>query len=189
MQRTIFPKSPTQDESTKYNAPQGFSMEMGFVMIIIALSGLFWPEFFNLNLSIMHSLVLAISGLLAIWSGLTLKRRLTFYISLGLGVFFLLNAVLGVLVGEPGVPRFGFFSEEEIKTIAPGFLELSTYDHVMHGILSLAFLWDAFFWKKRVHPDQGPHISKRFMAIAKVGVVLFIIFIVLLSVRLILGYP
>jgi hypothetical protein len=160
-------------------------MEIGFVMIIIALSGLFWPQFLNLNLSIMHCLVLAVSGVLAVWSGLTSNRRTTFRISLGLGVFFLLNAVLGVIVGEPGSPRFGFFSDQEIQEVAPGFLELSVFDHFMHGILAVAFLWDAYLWEQR--EEVRKRTSKRFVTMAKVGVVLFIIFFVLLSVALIQG--
>ena len=154
-------------------------------MIIIALSGLFWPQFLNLNLSIMHCLVLAVSGVLAVWSGLTSNRRTTFRISLGLGVFFLLNAVLGVIVGEPGSPRFGFFSDQEIQEVAPGFLELSVFDHFMHGILAVAFLWDAYLWEQR--EEVRKRTSKRFVTMAKVGVVLFIIFFVLLSVALIQG--
>jgi hypothetical protein len=187
MQRTLFRNSPTQDDSTNYNPTQGFSMELGFVMIIIALSGLFWPEFLNLNLSIIHCLVLAVSGLLAIWSGLTLKRRRTFYISLGLGVFFLLNAVLGALVGEPGVPRFGFFSDKDIESIAPGFLELATFDHIMHGMLAIAFLVEAYFWRGRLEPQPVSHLPKEIITTSKVGVALFIVFIVLLSVGLIRG--
>lgn len=185
MPKTLFQSSPTQDESTRYNAPQGFSMEIGFVMIIIALSGLFWPQFLNLNLSIMHCLVLAVCGALAIWNGLALNKRRNFHISLGLGFFFLLNAVLGVIVGEPGTPRFGFFSPEKVQEMAPGFLELAVYDHLMHGILALAFLWDAFLWEQR--EETRIRATKRFVRTAIVGVILFIIFFVLLSVALIQG--
>jgi hypothetical protein len=185
MSKNFFQNTSTQDETTRYNAPQGFSMELGFVMILIALSGLFWPQFLNLNLSVMHCLVLAVSGILGIWCGLTMNRRTTFYTTLGLGIFFLLNSVLGILVGEPGATQFGFFSNGDIRSMAPGFLELGTLDHMMHGILSIAFFWDAFLWRERLHNGKFTQSSKKLLAITKVGVFLFIVFLVLLSVALI----
>ena len=184
MEKTYYPKSSfpnQQSDKNIYNSYQGFGMEVGFVMLLIAFTGLFWPRFFNLNLTFMHSLILATSGLLAVWTGLMTDRQKIFRITLGLGVFYLLNAVLGPLVGEPGSGRFGFFSGETIQTTAPGFLELSYFDHLMHSILALAFFREAYFCRSQIRRTKL--IPNKFVKImAKISIAFFMIFLILLLV-------
>lgn len=137
------------DSHSLYNPPQMVSMDIGFVMLFLAICGVFQPTFLGLSLSPMHSLVLAVSAILAIWSGFLDDRKKAFYINVGLGSFFTLNAIAGILLGQPGTQTFAGMNvtDEMILNGAPGFLELSSIDHVLHAVLALAFFSGAIAWK------------------------------------------
>ena len=96
----------TQSEKDRYYSSQGVEMELGLIMILIGFLGLFWPGFLGLALTIVHCLILAVTGLVAVWSGMTMERKKVFYVSLLLAIFYLLNTVIGYLIGEEGTPRF-----------------------------------------------------------------------------------
>lgn len=127
-----------------YNSTFTVVWDVGVVLIMLAIGGALDPHFLGLNLSFMHCLVLAASGLLAFYSGVTARRN-AFIINLLLGSFFFLNAVLGILVGDRGNLRIGYGTSEDIFVkFFPGFLELSTADHTLHFIIATLFLIDAY---------------------------------------------
>jgi hypothetical protein len=151
------PHQLTQKVTTKkkgrlnsfYNSTFAISWDIGVVMIMIGAVGFFNADFLGLKLSFMHSLVLVTFGALAIWSGMTTKRR-AFIINLSSGIFFLLNSFLGILVGDRGQLKLGYgTSEDVIVKMAPGFLELSTFDHVFHFVLAVFFFIEAYSWKSK----------------------------------------
>ena len=43
-----------------------------------------------------------------------------------------------------------------ILKVMPGFLELTSIDHVLHGVLALAFFSEAIAWRIYLRKD-GPH--------------------------------
>jgi hypothetical protein len=132
-----------------YNSTFAITWDIGVVMIILAVAGVFDSHFLGLHLSFMHCFVLAIFGLLSVWSGVTTKRR-SFVINLVAGVFFLMNSVLAFLAGDRGHLKIGYGSNEDmIVKMAPGFLELSTFDHIFHLCLGLFFLLVAYLWKSK----------------------------------------
>lgn len=132
-----------------YNSTFAISWDIGVVMIMIGAVGFFNADFLGLKLSFMHSLVLVSFGALAIWSGMTTRSR-AFIINLSSGIFFLLNSILGILVGDRGQLKLGYGSSEDlIVKIAPGFLELSTFDHVFHFVLAVFFFIEAYSWKSK----------------------------------------
>lgn len=132
-----------------YNSTFAITWDLGMVMIGIAVAGIFDSHFLGLNLSFMHCFVLAASGLLAIWSGMA-DRQKAFVINLVLGVFFMLNAVLGFLVGDRGHLKIGYGGSEDLMVkFAPGFLELSTFDHIFHFVLAVFMLIEAYSWKRK----------------------------------------
>lgn len=133
--------------NTDYNSTFAITWDIGVVMILLAVAGGFDSNFLGLHLSFMHSFVLAAFGALAILSGFTSQRK-AFLINLVCGIFFLLNAILGFLVGDRGHLKLGYgTSEDFIVKFAPGFLELSTFDHLLHFALAVFFLIIAYFWK------------------------------------------
>jgi hypothetical protein len=143
-----------------YNSTFAITWDIGVVMIMLAIAGAFDANFLGLDLSYMHCFVLGVFGILAIWSGMTTQRK-AFIINLVSGVFFLLNAVLGFLVGDRGHFKFGYGTSEDLMVkFAPGFLELSIYDHILHFALAIFFLVVAYSWKSKTL-DFPENISKR----------------------------
>ena len=150
--QSLTPQTPNQvhtDSHSLYNPPQMVSMDIGFVMLFVAICGVLQPTFLGLALSPMHCFVLSVSAVLAIWSGFLDDRKKAFYINLGLGTFFTLNAVAGIILGQPGTQTLASMNVTDamILKIAPGFLELTSIDHALHGVLTLAFFSEAIAWK------------------------------------------
>jgi hypothetical protein len=108
-----------------------------------------------------------------------MERRRVFYVAMGLGVFYLLNAFLGYFIGEEGPAQFGFLSDEKIKQVAPGFLELSLYDHLMHLIFSVGFFIVAFH-SKREHFKVNEVKTKFKIRLTIMGTIMSLIFFVIL---------
>jgi len=148
-------KAPAKKTTSKrlmnsfYNSTFAISWDIGIVMMMIGVVGFFKPDFLGLSLSFMHSLVLVGFGALAVWSGMA-KKNVAFRINLLSGIFFLLNSILGLLMGDRGHLRLGYgTSEDMIVKFAPGFLELSTIDHLFHIVLAVFFFIEAYSWKRK----------------------------------------
>ncbi len=132
-----------------YNSTFAITWDIGVVMIIIAICGIFDPHFLGLNLGFMHCFVLTAFGLLSIYSGVTTRDK-SYKINLITGLFFLLNSVLGFLVGDRGHLKLGYGTTEDVMVrFAPGFLELSTFDHILHFVLAFFMLLEAYSWKRK----------------------------------------
>jgi hypothetical protein len=131
-----------------YHSTFAITWDVGWVMVLLGGIGFFYPHFLGLNLSYMHCFILAGSGLLAVFSGVTTRSR-AYFINLALGLFFLINSSLGLIVGDLGHLRIGYGAREDlIVKFAPGFLELSIFDHLFHLVLSLFFFMVSYFWNK-----------------------------------------
>jgi hypothetical protein len=128
-----------------YNPVNTVTVDIGMVMILLSVLGLFIPNFLGLNLSAMHCWVLAASGCMAVWSGLLIERKMAMKINFAVGIFFALNAIMGWAVGNPGIDHGVMnVSDDFVVKIAPGFLELSTLDHILHSVIAVFFLIEAF---------------------------------------------
>lgn len=139
----------------KKSYTQTVTIAMGCLLMIIGLSGILNPEFMGMHLSAMHSLVLVASGCLSIWGATDRNSRNAYYVDLGLGIFFALNAIAGFILGSAGVPGVGYDAPDALLLrIAPGFVELGLVDHCVHTFLSLFFFTGAFSWKRRHHHGQ-----------------------------------
>jgi ABC-type xylose transport system permease subunit len=179
----------TQSEERLYSPPLSVGVEFGFIMMLVAFFGVFFPSFLGLNLSVMHCLVLGCSGALSIWGALAATSYQSYLINLGLGVFFLLNAVVGALVGEPSAPRFNFYTSEQLERMAPGFLQLATTDHIVHGLLALVFFFEAYSWHVH-HRNQPIHLNKRVVKVASRALGIIVVASVIVTVvSQIRGFP
>lgn len=143
------PIENNQSEKNRYDSSQGVELELGMIMIFLGLLGLFRPGVMGLSLTIVHCFILVFTGTTAVWSGLTMERRRVFYVALGLGLFYLLNSFLGYLLGVEGPPGVDLLSDEKIQKVAPGFLQLSASDHLMHLIFSVGFFVVAYNARKK----------------------------------------
>ena len=157
IQRYFHFKDIPAPEETLYSSPQAIGTVTGYMMIFVALLGLFWPDFLGLNLSIMHCFVLGASGVVSVFGNLSKSAHVSSVVNFLLGIFFILNAIIGAIVGEPGHARFKFYTPEQLQRVAPGFLELAITDHVVHAAIGIVFLSEALFW--RYHYRHRPTIK------------------------------
>lgn len=158
---TILQESPfnqNQTEKNLYNSTEMITLVIGFMMMIMALGGLLDPTFLGLSLSPMHCFVLGGSGALAVWSGLFRDQdeNRAYQINLVLGLFFLANAVAGVLLEGAFLERTAI-NESLVRRIAPGFLDLKLGDHIMHLFAGIWFLIDAMMWRKQIRNPIRRH--------------------------------
>lgn len=175
-QNSKHPVHIDSDTEVGYNSPSAIGLALSFVLMMVGGLGLVWPTFLSLNLSIMHCLVLAGSGAISAYAVITQDKRKTFLIYISLAVFFFLHTVLGWLLGGSGEPRFAFYTHEQLDRLAPGFLELATIDHVVHGVLGLLFLTEAFVWKEWLKGSARHDAQKKaLLKVAKYAVILFIV--------------
>jgi hypothetical protein len=168
----------TSDEQGPYSPPQVIGLEFGFMLILVALMGFIYPGFLGLNLSLMHSFVLSGGGVLSIWASFAYPSQLSFKINLGLGIFFLLNAILGYLVQK----QYGgdVTTYVPVNRFAPGFTDLGFTDHMVHAFLSAVFFFEAFSLK---HPHlRTLHLNKLFLKYAMRAVLLILVMTLILTV-------
>jgi hypothetical protein len=102
----------------------------GASLIVIGLLGFAAPGFIGMHLSVVHNVLLLLSGAVAIYFGLnaTPAAARTFCMVFG--------AVYGLL-GLAGLVAGG---QDHTFTIIPGALVLGTMDHLVHLILGAIFL-------------------------------------------------
>jgi hypothetical protein len=180
---TIKKTSPTFDESSAldqnlYGPPQAVGLEFGCMLILVALMGLFDPSFLGLNLSLMHVLVLGGSGALSAWASFSYPQNLCYRINLSLGIFFLLNAVIGYLVVRLNGVGSSFYSTEQLNRLAPGFSELGFADHLVHTFFSIVFFGEALSIK--YHHLNRSLLKKNFLKIiTRIFIVLLVLSLVM----------
>ncbi len=144
-----------QTHSDLYSSAEMITLVMGFMFMIMALGGIFDPTFLGLSLTPMHSFILAGCGALAVWSGLFRDEheRKAYYINLILGLFFLANAIMGTLLSVATLQRTAI-NDDLVRRMAPGFLDLTYWDHVMHGAAGVWLLLDTFLWKRQMNAHK-----------------------------------
>jgi uncharacterized membrane protein HdeD (DUF308 family) len=146
----------TQSPNSKKNLNEHYgptfmvTWDIGMVLLIVGLMGTFIPTFLGLSLSFTHCSLLLVAGALAMWSA-SRPRSQAMWLNLGLGVFFLVNALLGLIFSEDGRLRVGTGAAEDmVLRLAPGFLNLKYYDHFFHLLVALFFLAEAFSWRQKM---------------------------------------
>lgn len=122
-----------------YNPPQAVGLEFGFMMVLVSIMGLFNSSFLGLNLSFMHCLVFGFTGLFSVLGSYSRSSKTSFQVDLGLGFFFLANALLAYFLDLGTKPS----TAEQLNRYAPGFLELGVMDHIVHLCLSIVFFSEA----------------------------------------------
>ncbi len=145
------PSQHTNDNIGLYDSSEMLTVVIGFVMLILSAAGLIDSGFLGLELSPMHCFILAGAGALAVWAGFTSEenRERAYKVSLSLGLFFLANLVAGLMLPVALKDRT-VFNESHIRQFAPGFLDLKSYDHFLHGALAVVFLADAYTCRRKM---------------------------------------
>ena len=168
----------TPEDQELYSPPQAVGLEFGIMLILVSLMGFFNPGFLGLNLSLMHLFVLSGGGTLSIWASFVYPSQMSYKINLGLGIFFLLNAILGYLVKRQFDGNISAYVP--LNRFAPGFTELGFADHLVHAFLSTVFLFEAFSLK---HPHfKRLHFNKKFLKYGLRTIVIALIMTLIVTV-------
>lgn len=152
MESHVHPPEPASNK----NMTQTISLMVGFALSILGLCGLQFPAFAGLHLSIFTSVVTFAAGALLFWNGFKNNHaRGAFLTCLGFGVFFGFMALVGFILGEPGLPTVGFQQQDPmLLKIIPGFLELGRNDILLNAIISAVLFGGAIDWWRR-HKQEG----------------------------------
>ncbi|HEX8493048.1 MAG TPA: DUF4383 domain-containing protein [Pyrinomonadaceae bacterium] len=127
---------------------------LGVVFLLVGLIGFAAPGLLGAHLSVLHNIVHIASGAIALYLGFagTLSAARLFCIVFGL--VYLLLAILGFVLGAPGVPTVGGMtgmpSDPNLWKVIPGQLELGRMDHIIHILLAVLFLIGGFLTKEDV---------------------------------------
>ncbi len=109
----------------------------GALLGVVGLLGFAAPSFMGMHLTMVHNVVLLLSGAVAIYFGLKATPAATRNFCV---VFGALYGLLGVAGFVAGGPDYAF-------TIIPGALVLGTMDHLVHLTLGAIFLAVGWGWR------------------------------------------
>jgi hypothetical protein len=116
----------------------------GAFLVVVGLLGFAAPDFMGMHLSVVHNVVLLLSGALAIYFGLLATQAAAGTFCMVFGAVYSLLGLAGFVVGGPAYTY----------TIIPGALVLGTMDHLVHLILGVVFL--SVGWGSRAATAMPP---------------------------------
>jgi hypothetical protein len=128
--------------------PQTICIVLGSAFILIGLFGVLMPRLLGMHLSMLHNLLQIISGMIALWCGLTSSNRAIAY-SLWFGAGYGLLGIAGFVFGVPGYPGIGNMeADQNLFVIIPKILELGTVDHIIYLLVGAFLVLTAFTFRK-----------------------------------------
>jgi hypothetical protein len=132
----------------KKGRTQVISIFVGVALFILGLSGILFPAFAGLHFSAVSSSIIAVAGGVLIYNGGFKDHSLNaFYCCLGFGLYFGILALLGFMLGDPGMPNIGYLRmDKSLFIIVPNVLELGRLDQILYGVLSIILLGGAVDW-------------------------------------------
>jgi hypothetical protein len=136
-------------EGNPKNFTQMISMVVGALLFILCLSGIMNPRFAGLNLSLITSLIAGFAGVTLFYSGYKNYSRPAFRSCLGFGIFYLLYALVGYMIGGSAETDLTVITDESYYRIFPDFNAKSMVDHAMNAIIGLVLLGGAADWWRR----------------------------------------
>jgi len=142
----------TKQRNTIQNMVFGF----GLVFLFLGIIGLVVPGLFKMHLSFLHNMLYVLSAFLAFFASLSQDvTRVKSYCSY-MGVFYLVLAIIGYVVGQPGYPSVGNLSEDQrLVKIIPNILEFGQRDHSFHLIIGVALVVMRLSWRKAERAQEN----------------------------------
>ena len=128
---------------------------LGIVFLLVGVVGFVMPEFLGTHLSLAHNLVHIISGVLALYFGLSGSVSAARMFCIIFGIVYGLLGVAGFLLGSAQastIPGMEAGTDPRLFKVLPGMLELGQVDHVIHLLLGVLFLIGGLSTK----PESAP---------------------------------
>lgn len=123
---------------------------LGAAFVLIGFVGIIMPGLMAMHLSMAHNLIHLASGALALAAGYADDSKKAYSFAVIFGVVYGLLGIAGFVIGQPGYPGVGHMeADQNLLRVIPNVLEFGTMDHSVHMLISAAFLFSAYAWKKR----------------------------------------
>ncbi len=123
---------------------------LGAGFVLVGIAGILMPGLMAMHLSMAHNLIHLASGALALAFGYADDSRKAYTFAVAFGVVYGLLGIAGFVIGQPGYPGVGHMeADQNLLRVIPNVLEFGTMDHSVHLIISAAFLFSAYAWKKK----------------------------------------
>jgi hypothetical protein len=114
----------------------------GLIFFLFAIFGLIVPGLFKMHLSFLHNMIYLLTSFLAFYSSLINDFNKAKSFCSYMGIFYLVLAALGYLLGQPGFPGVGNLSEDQnLLKVIPNVLEFGRNDHHFHFIMATFLLF------------------------------------------------
>lgn len=147
---TVMDRHHSHHVTTPRTLTQKVCIGLGIFFVIAGLGGVVMPGMLGMHLSMAHNVIHLASGALALWVGYSDDPRKAYNFALSFGVVYGLLGLAGFVFGEPGYPGVGHMeADENLLRVIPNVLEFGSADHLVHVLISVAFLGAAYAWKKR----------------------------------------
>ena len=135
---------------------QNVCIGMGHFFLAIGFIGMIVPGFLGLHLSMANNMVHIVSGALALWCGYSHNDHRSFNYCAALGSLYMILALAGFIIGEPGYPSVGFTrADQSLFRVIPSVLEFGTMDHFAHLVVSVILLVTAYAWRREIRNGQN----------------------------------
>jgi hypothetical protein len=120
----------------------------GALSILVGLIGVFVPGFMAMHLTMVRTVLLLLSGAVALYFGLRAPEESTRTFCVWFGAGYGLLGLLGLIAS----------GDNQVLTVLPGTLVLGKVDHLMHLIFGLVFLYAGWAWRPttRIRLSRGP---------------------------------
>lgn len=138
------------------NATQTISFMVGALLVSIGLSEIVVPSFIEMNLSLLHALLIASAGALLIYNGFKSNTHASYLTCLIYGSVFAVLSVVGFVFGERTNSAIRYDATDDHLLNLPAFNALGTFDHGMHAVLAVVLLLGALDWKRH-HTSAGKY--------------------------------
>ena len=143
---------------------QTMSILVGALLTSISLCETLVPSFMDMKLSILHSVILGLAGVLLLYNGLKANAHASFLTCLSYGIFFGAWSALGFIFGEH-THQFVLYdrTDDFMVNFIPGFNATGSFNHGIHAVLAVVLLLGAYDWRRH-HKGEGSFVKFPFSA-------------------------
>jgi hypothetical protein len=113
---------------------------LGIGFIAVALIGFLFPAFLGMHLSLTHSIIHLVTGIVSIYFGTVASPGAARMFCIIFGVVYGGLGLAGFLFGTQAVPNVPGPAGPHILQVIPGHFEVGTADHIVHIVLGAIYL-------------------------------------------------
>jgi len=133
---------------------QTMSFMVGALLISTGLCEILVPSFMELNLSILHSVLIGAVGASLIYNGFKENSRAAYLTCLISGVAFAILSLVGFIFGERTNAFVRFDRNEDYLLDLPGLNPMGAFDHGVHAVIAVVLLLGALDWYRHHKNDS-----------------------------------